>query len=102
MRTTEMTLPRRFAPLGLALARASMGLVQESVATLYAEVPPTRPDVSWLVVGMVVAGSVLFACVAAMRPAQNAAPRLDMKQIFGRCDLSCEFLSHLEAYFYTA
>ena len=33
-------------PLGLGLAQASMGVVQQSVATLYAEIPSVAPHVS--------------------------------------------------------
>ena len=31
--------------------------------TLYAEVPSTRPDVSWEAMGLVVLASVVFSCI---------------------------------------
>ncbi len=59
-------------PAGLGMARAAMGVVRESVATLYAEIPTSTPDVSPMAAGLVALGAVVLSALAALRPAQHA------------------------------
>lgn len=71
-------------PAGLLLANGALGIVTESISTLYTEVRPTAPQVGALALTLVAVGSVVAACVAAFRPAQRATEVQPATALAGR------------------